>query len=226
MRKYRYRRHRWGLPLFLIIVAALLFYGISLFEHKVRPTIESVAESRAKSVATRAIADAVNDVMADTGTKYDDLIIFQKNADNNITAVTSNIIAINSLKSVLTTAIEKRISTLNDLTVKLPLGNFMGQSLLSGIGPKINIRMIPVGYTEIGVENRFSSGGINQTKHEIYLNVNCRVSVLLPIATKTASIVTQIPIAETVIVGIVPDSYTHVTGTEQNPEDNVLNLIK
>jgi sporulation protein YunB len=195
MRKYRYRRRKWGVPLLLLLVAVLLIYGIQLFEKRVRPTIEAVAESKAKSVATRAIADAVNDVMAGTGTQYDDLIIFQKNSYENITAVTSNIIAINSLKSVLTKAIEKKISTLNDLSVKIPVSNFFGQSILSGIGPKIKIRMVPVGYTEIEVENCFSSGGINQTKHEIYMNVKCSVSVLLPISTKTADITTQIPIA-------------------------------
>lgn len=225
MRRYRYRRNRWGFPLFLIIVTALLFFGVNIFEERVRPAIESVADSRAKSVATRAIAAAVNDVMAETDTKYNDLIIFHKNANNNITAITSNVIAINSLKSLLTEAIDKRISSLDDLTVKIPIGNFLGQSILSGLGPKINIRMVPVGFTEIGVENFFTTGGINQTKHEIYLSVNCSVAVLLPMATKTAQITTQIPIAEAVIVGEVPSSYTHVSGTEQNPEDNVLNLV-
>lgn len=191
---------------------------------RVRPIINEVAVSRAKSAAIRVIANVVNNVMSETDIQYCDLVRFQKNDAENITAVTSDIVQINKLKSTLAMEIEKSVSDIETMTTKIPVGNLLNQSFLSGLGPKIKIKMVPLGYAGIDVRNEFTSAGINQTKHEIYLEISLTISVLLPISSKSTSVKTQIPVAETIIVGGVPQTYTNVTGSE-NPEDAVLNLL-
>jgi len=189
-----------------------------------RPIINEVASSRAKSVAVRVIANVVNDIMANSDIKYSDLVSFQKNGENNVAAVTSNVVEINRLKSTIAMEVEKKVSDIDLMTTKIPLGNLLNQSMFSGLGPKIKIKMVPVGYAGIDVKNEFTSAGINQTKHEIYLEISMTISVLLPISSKSTSVKTQIPIAETIIVGNVPGTYTNVSGQE-NPTDAALNLI-
>lgn len=221
------RRSSRGLNKYIVfvLIVFLVIYMLTVFEVRVRPLIESMAESRAKSVAVRVISEVVNETMEKTQVTYSDLVIFQKNNEQNITAVTSNVVEINKLKSLLASEIEKRISDIEYMSTKIPLGNLLSQSLLSGMGPKINIKMVPVGFANIEMRNEFSSAGINQTKHEIYLEVKCSISVLLPMSSLAASVTTQIPVAETIIVGSVPDSYTHVSGQE-NVNDAVLNILE
>lgn len=210
--------------IYLIIIFIITFFAIWFFEWRVRPIINEVAASRAKSVAVKAIANVVSDVMIESDIDYGDLVSFQKNDENNVTAVTSNIVEINKLKSKIAIEIEKKVSDIDVMTTKIPLGNLLNQSLFSGLGPKIKIKMVPLGYAGIDVKNEFSSAGINQTKHEIYLEISLTISVLLPISSKSTSVVTQIPVAETIIVGMVPATYTNVEGQE-NPEDTVLNIL-
>ena len=195
-----------------------------MFEIRLRPIINEVANSRAKGVATRVISDVVNETMSDMQLSYEDLVIFQKNDSGNITAVTSNVVEINKLKATLTGEIEKRISDAESMQASVPMGNLFGQSALAGLGPRIKIKMIPVGFAGIDIKNEFTAAGINQTRHEIYLEVSCTITVLLPISSQSTKVKTQVPIAETIIVGIVPDTYTHVTGQE-NPSDAVLNTL-
>lgn len=221
-----YKRKNTKMYLY-IVFAGILILSIALlsvFELRVRPIISEVATSRAKSIAVRVISNVVNDTMAKENIKYNDLVSFQKNGEQNITAVTSNVVAINKLKATLTMEIEKKISNIDTMSTKIPLGNLLNQSFLSGLGPKIKIKMVPIGYATIDVKNEFTSAGINQTKHEIYLEISCALSILLPVSSEGTLVKTQIPVAETIIVGNVPGTYTNVEGQEK-PDDAVLNLL-
>ena len=220
------RRKNTKMYLYIIFASMLLLSIIVLtvFELRVRPIISKVATSRAKSTAVRVISNVVNDTMAKSDIKYTDLVSFQKNGEQNITAVTSNVVEINKLKATLSAQIEKRISNIDTMSTRIPLGNLLNQSFLSGLGPKIKIKMVPIGYATIDVKNEFTAAGINQTKHEIYLEISCALSVLLPIYSESTEVKTQIPVAETIIVGNVPGTYTNVEGQE-SPDDAVLNLL-
>ncbi len=231
MRYYKRRkaggRRRGKLNLYLVLCAFLLviIYFFTVFEMRVRPIIKSVAEARAKNVAVRAISDVVNETMSECNLTYEDLIIFQKNDSQQVTAVTSNIVRINQLKAELTSKIERRMADTDSLLTKIPMGTLLNQGLLAGMGPRIPIKLVPVGYAKIDIENELSSAGINQTRHEILLDVTVAINVLLPGTSTSVEVSTHLPIAQTVIVGNVPDSYTNVTGAADTPENLVLEVL-
>jgi sporulation protein YunB len=227
-RRRRRPRGRGKVNLYLIACAFLLMiiYFFTVFEMRIRPIIKSVAEARAKNVAVRAISDVVNNTMAECNLTYEDLIIFQKNDSQQVTAVTSNIVRINQLKAELTSKIESRMSETEALKTKVPLGTLLNQGLLAGTGPRIPIRLVPLGYAKIDIINEFSSAGINQTRHEIELNVTVSISVLLPGTSTSVEVQTQLPIAQTIIVGTVPDSYTNVEGAGGSQSDIVLEVME
>lgn len=218
------RRKKIKIYIAAIILLSVFILAFVCFERSVRPVIKSVAVSNAQSLAARTVSEVVNETMAQTHITYSDLVIFQKNQDENITAVTSNVVEMNKLKATLTSKIDERLSKTELLTSRIPLGSLLNQSLLSGYGPKVTIKLIPLGFTNINIRNEFSAAGINQTRHEIYLDVSCYMSVLMPVASQSTKITTQVPLAETIIVGVVPDAYTNVSGQE-DPEDAALNLI-
>lgn len=219
-------RNKKNIKKYLILFFCVFFFVVLFvtFEARVRPVINAVARSKAQNLAVRTISEVVNETMAKTPVTYSDLVTFQKNKNDNITAVTSNVVEINKLKSSLTSEIEKRISETEVMTSKIPMGSLFNQSILSGLGPNITVKMIPLGYTSIDIKNEFSAAGINQTRHEIILEVSCNMSVLLPVTSQSTQITTQVPLAETIIVGTVPNTFTSVTGQEK-PEDAVLNML-
>ena len=89
------------------------------------------------------------------------------------------------------------------------LGSLTGSPLLAGRGPRISVRMESVGSSSARFENQFESAGINQTKHRIVLRIDVYVSILLPGYSTVTQVTNEITVAETVIVGEVPGTYTY-----------------
>lgn len=218
------KRSKRRLIKFTILILILFTVLLSVFEIKIRPTINNVAKSRAKNLAIRVISKSVSNTMLEYGAGDENFILFEKNSEDNITAVKLNVVYINKLKSNLITEVEKNISKIDTMTCKIPLGNLLNLSILSGWGPRIAVSAVPVGSVGIDINNNFISAGINQTKVEIYLNVSCSISVLLPLWSDNATVHTRIPVCETVIVGNVPSTFTNVEGQEEIDEA-VLNII-
>ena len=80
--------------------------------------------------------------------------------------------------------------------------------------------MLPIGNITCKFTSEFKSAGINQTNHKLYLTVNSNVSVILPIENQIIQTQTQIMIAESIIVGKIPQTYLNSSSV-----DEMLNLI-
>ncbi len=198
--------------LLLVFVAVmLLVLGIS----RLRPMIRPIAIARAKSLATRAINDAVELELRDAQAEYENLIELEKDSENRVTALKTNTVKINELKATLSVAILNRIADLESTVISIPLGNIISSELFSGMGPTIKITLIPVGFVETNVQNSFTAAGINQTRHQILLDVTATIGIVMPTYTEYASVNTSIILGESVLLGMVPDSYTNVDTYEQ-----------
>jgi len=182
-----------------------------------------MAESKATRIATVVINETVNEKLAGDNIGYYDLYKIEKNKDGQISALVSNVIRMNQIKSEITTIIQEKISNIEVQQIGIPLGNLSNNYLLAGRGPKIPIKLIIVGIIEINFRNSFVSAGINQTKHEIVLDAKATITAILPAGRKTAEVVTTIPVAETIIVGNVPTTYTNIEGVPYIPQNNILN---
>ena len=154
------------------------------------------------------------------------MISFEKDNGGAITAVKSNMTEFNRLQAEILKDVLGKVSEVSTKELSIPIGTLTGTSLLAGRGPGVKVRMQSVGSSTAVLENEFSSAGINQTKHRILLRVDVSVSILLPgfvTATKVSNVIT---VAETIIVGAVPDSYTYFhsgDGMEEIAKDRVLN---
>ncbi|MBC8535529.1 sporulation protein YunB [Feifania hominis] len=199
----------------LCILVAVFYLGLYLTDRKLRPMVIDVAGNRAQAIAVRSISEAVNEELAANGVEYEELVTLETNKDGDITALKTNVIKINQLKATLSEAILKKLQ-IDETVISIPLGNIINGELLSGRGPRINLRMVPFGTVTTDIENVFSSGGINQTRHQIMLNVHASVGILMPISSVTSEVTTSICIAETVIVGTVPEYYTNVDTSKEN----------
>lgn len=207
------------------VVAALT--ALALAAMQMKPLLTSLATTRVSNAVTQVVSQAVDEAIASGELDYENLVYFEKDNDGKITAVRSNMAAFNKLQSHILDTVLQRIDQVSTRDLSIPIGSLTGSALLAGRGPRITVRMESVGSSQASFQNAFTSAGINQTKHQIILTIDVYVSILLPGFTTATKVSNSFIVAETVIVGSVPDSYTYF-GTEpetmdEDAKDYILN---
>jgi sporulation protein YunB len=165
------------------------------------------------NAVNRIVSEAVDEAIASGEISYDQLISFEKDNDGRITAVHSNVAACNRLQSEILDIILTRVDQVSARELSIPIGTLTGSPLLAGRGPRISVRMESVGSSSAWFENEFTSAGINQTNHRIVLHITVSVAILLPGFSTATEVENEVTVAETVIVGAVPDTYTYFNTT-------------
>ncbi len=224
--KKRNKNRRRSLLMFLLITVLTSTIIFVIYETRIRPVIKQVASAQAQSVTVSAISDEVNRIIASERIQYGDLAKLQMDQNSRISAVTADIVEINRLKAAFARGIQEKMRAIDKMTMHIPLGTLLSNGMLTGYGPRIPIRLTSIGRAEVDIEDSFLEAGINQTRHEIHLSVTAKMSVLMPGGSSLAEVHTTIPIAQSVIVGEVPESFTSVTGVNGEPQDNVLNMLE
>ena len=161
---------------YFIIIWVIAIITITIITNSLGPIFEKICIERAKELATRILNKESSDVLKNIN--YNDLIIVDKDANENIKMVKSNVIEINLLASDITYKVQEKLSELEKQDIKLSLGSVTGSKFLAGIGPNINLKISPVGSVDTEFKSEFISVGINQTIHRLYLVVNCEVNIL------------------------------------------------
>ena len=221
MPKWRYRRlsgKKRALLLSTFLLAALLSLAVVAMTH-LKPVLTSLATARVSNTVNGIVTAAVNETVYSGGVDYDRLISFEKDNEGRITAVKSNMAECNRLQSAIIDEVLEKLSEVTTKELSVPVGTLLGSPFLAGRGPLIRVRMQSVGSSSAHFENAFTSAGINQTKHQILLDVEVYVSILLPGITTHTTVSNEITVAETVIVGGVPQTYTYFSTTEDKIED-------
>lgn len=187
----------------LLIITLLAGYSTSA----VKPVAESLMISQANIMCTLAINNAVVSAMSEGGVDYSDLVEIMRNDNNEIIALRSDAVAINALQARVTGSVNQALSELPSSTIDIPIGTITGWEWLSGRGPSVHMKMIPSSYAYCTLEHLFDSAGINQTRHRIILHFEVNITALLTPFSASTQVSTSVCIAETVIVGTVPEMF-------------------
>jgi len=202
------RRQKCGA---LMITAALLVFAMTIsFQLNLQPVITNMAVASAKNLVTSAVNEAIAEKMEDGSLNYSTLVTLEKDSAGAITALTTDMAMVNSLQVAILQAVIDRVAELNAVGISIPVGNVIGGSLLSGRGPGIPLKLITLTTSKASFFNEFSSAGINQTKHQILLAITVDLTVEAPGGSTTTQVATEVLVAETVIVGDVPNSYLNL----------------
>jgi sporulation protein YunB len=165
-----------------------------------------ISEYKTKSIINNVVSNAVNDSFPDS-INYEDIIIINRDENNRVNSMQTDIVRLNRIFANLSLDIQENLSELKNQRISIPLGVVFGNSVLSAEGPNISVKVIPSGSVETDFKSEFTSAGINQTRHRIYLEVKTKVGIVIPFTKKDTEIITCIPVAETVIIGDVPYYY-------------------
>lgn len=201
-----------------VIFTLLLALTVAVVLH-MKPVVVDLATARTSNAVNRIVVAAVNDAVDSGCIDYEQLVDFDKDAEGHVTALRSNMAAFNRLQASIADDILQRMAEVSSTDLAIPIGTLTGSPLLAGRGPCLRVRMQSVGTATARFDNQFSSAGINQTRHRIILDVDVHVSILLPGLTTYTKVSNEISVAETVIVGGVPETYTYFSTTPDEIEN-------
>ena len=223
----RYKLHQ------ILFVSAFLFllsaYFIGVMNKNVKPTVEALAEARARYLASTSINNAVIQSLEDVA--YEDLVEVhrayqdpkgkdkgQQNQEyGHVTSLNARVAVMNKMAANLTKMVNEELRAMEnmDTNIKVPLSTVFGEQIFANFGPMIPIHIYPVGSANVTFFTEFSQAGINQTRHRIYLKIIVDVRMVTPILVSHQDAVElMIPVAETVIVGPIPQNYVNTTPTD------------
>ena len=201
---YYYRQRKTAVFRIVCIILSVII-SVLLADAKLRPAIYELAAVEAKAVATKTIHTAVEQVLIKDGISYSDTVSLSQNENGAITGITTDIVKLNLFKSRVTAAVDDALTSKGKVTVSVALGSASGITFLSGAGPYVDVKLGMLSSTSSDFENVFEIAGINQTRHSIMLNLETQVVFILSGRRITSNISTSFCVAQTVIVGSVPN---------------------
>ena len=210
---------------FVLIFIVFMFITISsiYFIKKIIPIIKITCGNYAKAMGVNITEQTVNELIK--GINYNMLMDIKYNDQGKIIAVSANVVELNRLSSNIAYKIQEKLSNLDKITVKIPIGEILGLSIFSGYGPDIDIKVVPMGNVETKFNSEFIAQGINQTKHTIYMDVQNTITIISPFIGTTVNCNRTVTIAETVIIGDIPNTYYNIEGLENANKSGSLEVM-
>lgn len=206
------RRHFQRFLIRLLLILLVLLVVLALLRSRLYPVIRSLAETQVKNTASDLINDAIAEQIAAGNIRYDRIVYFEKDLNGRITALKTNIGEINRLKTDVLNIINDEILSTDESSLGVALGSLFLPEFLSGKGPKLPVKILVIRNSEADFYSDFSEAGINQTLHKLNMEVFLDVTVLVLGSTTEFTISSHMVVAETVIVGDVPETYLQTGG--------------
>lgn len=202
-RKSRKRRRTIAILLLCLIITSILLYVFCI----INPVVKEATWASIYSLSTSAVSDAVYDVIAEQNVKYEDLVELSYDNNGDITLVSIDTVLVNNLARRFYQVAQVYLDQMGKNGIDIAIGTFTGLPFLVGIGPTVNIKFVQIGAMTSCFKSKFTSAGVNQTNHSLYIELHASVSLVLPTYSSTVDSVTEFLVTESVIVGDVPDVY-------------------
>lgn len=205
----------------LLLLFALLLGLFLLFRAHYRPVLRELAETQIKNSTSDLANDALTAQLGRNSVAYDRIIYFEKDLNGRITAMKTNILEVNRMKTELLSLINQEILSLDTSKIGIPIGNLFFPELFAGKGFHIPAQVLAVRNSDATFFSRFQQAGINQTLHRLVMELTVDVSILVLGQTESFSVSSEVVIAETVIVGDVPDTFLNTGGLYGTQRENL-----
>ena len=203
------KKYRFDI-LIILILCVMLIFSINLIFYKVQPMILEYASSALYQKAYFCATEIVHDIVKNNEIEYNHLVLVEKDSRGKILSIQTDALKLNRIKTELLMRLLVLLRGKEESIIRIPMGNLTKNIFLSGRGPEIPIRALPVQSIEAEYQNEFSDAGINQTLHRIMLNITIHTGILYPVDYEESKLCMSVCIAEMILVGDVPDFYATV----------------
>ena len=210
-----------GIILLFLTVSCL--GGAAYFIKIIRPLMIELAKNEAGTLAELAIHRSLGKLFQNTD--YREIVTVSRLEDGTVSDIQSNMGRVNSLKADASIAINHAITSIDHVSMAIPLGSLTGYEFLAGFGPRISVQLMPYGSATVDFQTEFTETGINQTLLSVKLTVQADVGIVMPSVNTTQQVVTEIPVTQTLIVGKIPDNYVNIDRMGEDYEGDVLDII-
>ena len=195
--------------LLLILVCLFIFF---LFRSKYQAAIRSLSETQVKNSTSDLINDAIDKQIEIGNIQYDRIVYFEKDLNGRITALKTNMSEVNRLKTDILNIINDEILALDTSDLGIPIGSLIFPEIFSGRGFSIPVQILSIRNSDASFSSSFTEAGINQTLHQLSMYISVDVTVLVLGRTNSFTISSQVVVAETIIVGQVPETLFQTGG--------------
>ena len=206
MKKYAARAKKRRMRRRLLFCVLLMAAAFVLVERNFKPLVFSLAEARSASMASQVLYGALAEAIED-GVAYGDLMNVHMDARGQVALLSANTMAMNRLADRAGQAALRRLGIMSSERVSVPLGAALGMTILAGSGPGIPVSIVPIGSVATEFATEFEACGINQTRHKVYLQLTASISIVIPTGAKTTQVSANMLVAESIIVGSVPEGF-------------------
>lgn len=200
------------------LCSLLMLSALLLLEQNLSQTMLDLAFAEAYSMAVETLNRAVK-LVTENGVEYEELMDAQLDDQGRVTMLRADAMRMNALAAQTALMAEQELNNTENQFVNIPLGAALGIRSLSGFGPRMSMQILPIGAVHASFDTEFESAGINQTRHRIFLKLRATVSLIIPTGSQIVEVESIMPIAESIIVGGVPDSFVDV-----NDQKDILDL--
>ena len=226
---------RGPLPFRYVFLLTFVFFMFStalslwIVNKSIEPVLMEIAETETKRIANLVINNAIEQQFLKENQEINDLVVVQKDANGKIASVDFNTAVINRILAKtddyvmesLKAATEGRIERLvlpevesgkgesRGIIYYIPFGQVTNNSLLGNLGPRIPVQFQVIGNVASEVTKEIKPFGINSALIEVDIHVSVDIQVVIPFASKVATVTTDIPIAMHVLPGEVPQFYNN-----------------
>lgn len=204
----KYQKRKKIKARFVVGAFVLFLVGCFCYVYFVsNPVVVEATRHAVYSLSTTAVSDAIYDVLQEENLTYNDLVDVKFDQNGNVELISLQTVKLNKISRRFYQVAQEYLDHMGDQGLDVALGTFTGIPFLSGVGPKINLKLASIGAMTSVFESEFRTAGINQTAHSLYIRLYASVSMLLPAYTSVVDSVTEMLVAENIIVGEIPSVY-------------------
>ncbi len=202
------------MPILGIILIVILLTSVIFADLRIKKSLLTLASAEAQTAAAETINRIINDKVV-SEMEYEDMVVVHKDGQGKIVLIQPNTIMLNKVMSSTVAEVAQALGQMKDDTIEIPMGEMSGIDVLAAYGPRMKVKIIPAGQVHVNILNEFEQAGINQTRHLIYFEVRSNIMVAVPFMEKELEVLAVIPMAETIIVGDVPETYVNFRGASE-----------
>lgn len=194
------------IALILAVILIVFISSVIFIEFRIKMLRNDISEFTARNAAAGAILNGVEETVREAELYYSDIVDLKYDDNGNVKSINTDTAKLNTVSNAVNRNVDKRVSKLKSLPVSIPVTSFLGDEIFSGIGPKLTFYVTMTGSASTKFQNIFESTGVNQTRHQIMLNISVDVYVIFGRNVEKYNTESNVCIAESIIVGSTPEA--------------------
>ncbi len=191
---------------FLMVCLALVTWGL---ERAIVPTLLDISQAQVTMLANEVVNHTITNKVVRL-VQYRDLIHFDQDASGEIVYMQANTMEISRVEMIALSSLQESLRALEAYRIHIPLGQITGSRLFATLGPRIPVTIYPLAEVRTQVRDEFDAVGINQTRHNIFLDVDLQMGIVIPLLRTQTTLNNSFLLSSVIIQGRVPSTYVHI----------------